>query len=161
MYDVLWRRYFAMFVDRIFLVLSLLIVTFIFITPEDLMYRIDGILVIFSLVAQWLYFTIMESSKYQATLGKIMLGVVVVDDMDERISWGKANARYWSKLISSIFGIGYFIAIFTEHKQGLHDKIADTYVVNKEMLSYKKSNLKPVVSTEKLERVSKGLNWPD
>ncbi|WP_055109364.1 RDD family protein [Paenibacillus ihumii] len=161
MYDVLWRRYFAMFIDRIFLVLSLLIVTFIFITPEELMYRIDGILVIFSLVAQWLYFTIMESSKYQATLGKIMLGVVVVDDMDERISWGKANARFWSKLISSIFGIGYIMAIFTEHKQGLHDKIADTYVVNKEMLLYKKSSLKPVVSTEKLERVSTGLNWPD
>lgn len=161
MYDVLWRRYFAMFVDRIFMVLFLLIVTFIFITPEELMYRYNGTLVIFSLIAQWLYFTIMESSKYQATFGKIMLGVVVVDDMDERITWGKANARFWSKLISSILGIGYFMAIFTEHKQGLHDKIADTYVVNKEMLLYKKSNVKPLVSTGKLERVSSGLKWPD
>ncbi|MGG4554491.1 MULTISPECIES: RDD family protein [Paenibacillus] len=161
MYDVLWRRYFAMFVDRIFMGLSLLIVTFIFIPPEELMYRYNGTLVIFSLLAQWLYFTMMESSKYQATLGKIMLGVVVVDDRDERISWGKANARFWSKLISSILGIGYFMAIFTEYKQGLHDKIADTYVVNKEMLLYQKSNAKPLESTRKLDLASKGFNWPD
>ncbi|MNJ76367.1 hypothetical protein D3C77_736350 [compost metagenome] len=53
------------------------------------------------------------------------------------------------------------MAIFTDYKQGLHDKIADTYVVNKEMLLYKESNAKPLVSAGKLDLASKGFNWPD
>ncbi|MNJ69230.1 hypothetical protein D3C77_655570 [compost metagenome] len=81
--------------------------------------------------------------------------------MDERISFARANGRYWSKLPSSmIFGAGYLMAIFTNYKQGLHDKIASTYVVNKKILLYRKSNPEPVISTGKLAQASKGFNWP-
>jgi uncharacterized RDD family membrane protein YckC len=85
------------------------------------------------LVAVWLYYTLMESSSLQATLGKMALGIVVTDLEGKRISWGRANARYWSQILSAlILGIGYLMAGFTEKKQALHDMIANTLVVIKQ-----------------------------
>jgi uncharacterized RDD family membrane protein YckC len=82
------------------------------------------------ILVQWLWFTIPESSKWQATVGKKMLGLKVTDENGERIGFGKANGRYWSKILSSlILGIGFVMVAFTEKKQGLHDKIAGTLVV--------------------------------
>lgn len=79
---------------------------------------------------QWIYYTVPESSKWQATPGKKMLGLVVVDKDGQKIGFGRANARYWSKILSVlILFIGYVMVAFTEKKQGLHDKIADTYVI--------------------------------
>ena len=78
----------------------------------------------------WLWFTIPESSKWQATVGKKMLGLKVTDENGERIGFGRANARYWSKIISFlVLCVGYLMVAFTERKQGLHDKIAGTLVV--------------------------------
>jgi len=87
---------------------------------------------ILAFVFSWLYFTIMQSSKLQATLGKKVLNLAVTDLTGNRISFGKANARFWSKFISSaILGIGYLMAAFTEKHQALHDMIADTVVLKK------------------------------
>ena len=78
-----------------------------------------------------IYYALMESSKYQATLGKLALGIKVVDHNGQRLDFSKALLRNLSKLLSAfIFGIGYIMIIFDERKQGLHDKIADTFVVN-------------------------------
>ena len=77
----------------------------------------------------WLYFTLLESSSWQATLGKKALGLYVTDERWQRLSFGRANGRYWSKLISVlVLGIGFLMVGFTERKQGLHDKIAGTLV---------------------------------
>lgn len=82
--------------------------------------------------ASWLYHTLMESSSLQATLGKMALGIVVTDLQGRRISWGRANARYWSQILSAlILGIGFLMAGFTAKKQALHDMIANTLVVVK------------------------------
>jgi len=79
----------------------------------------------------WLYFTLMESSSKQATLGKMALGIVVTDEQGKPISFLRANARYWSKILSALcFGVGYFMAAFTARKQALHDLIASTLVVD-------------------------------
>ncbi len=79
-----------------------------------------------------LYYSIMESSKYQATVGKMALGLKVTDMNGNKLDFGKAFVRNLCKLISSfIFYIGYIIAGFTERKQALHDLIAGTLVVKK------------------------------
>ena len=79
---------------------------------------------------QWLWFTVAESSKWQATIGKKMVGLKVTGEIGERISFGKANGRYWSKILSTlILGVGFLMVAFTEKKQGLHDKIAGTLVI--------------------------------
>ncbi len=84
------------------------------------------------IIAQWLYFSLMESSSRQATLGKIAMGIMVTDLGGGQISFGKATARYFGKIVSGlIFGIGYLLAAFTEKKQALHDIMAGTLIVNK------------------------------
>ena len=81
--------------------------------------------------ATLLYYSLMESSKYQATLGKIVLGIKVTDVYGAPITFPKALLRNLSKYLSAfILCIGYIMIIFDERKQGLHDKIADTLVVN-------------------------------
>lgn len=79
----------------------------------------------------WLYFAICESSAWQATLGKLALGIRVVDLDGNRISFLRATGRYFAKILSvmTIF-IGYLMVAFTERKQGLHDMIAGTLVLN-------------------------------
>lgn len=81
-------------------------------------------------IVQFLYFTLMESSERQATIGKSLLHIYVVGADGQRISFGQAAGRYFSKILSAlILGIGYLMPLFTEKKQALHDMIASTYVV--------------------------------
>jgi len=87
---------------------------------------------IISAIIKWLYFSIMESSSWQATLGKKALGLTVTDLEGRRISFGRATGRYFAKIISAlILFIGYIMAGFTEKKQALHDMIAGTLVLRK------------------------------
>jgi uncharacterized RDD family membrane protein YckC len=88
-----------------------------------------GPLGLVAILLWWLYFTLLESSKLQGTLGKAVFGLIVIDAKGHRISWGRANTRYWSKILSGlIFYIGFLMIGWTEKKQGLHDKIANTFV---------------------------------
>jgi uncharacterized RDD family membrane protein YckC len=83
-------------------------------------------------VVQILYFTLMESSKYQATIGKLALGLIVTDMNGGKLDFVKALIRNVSKIVSGIIlAIGYIMAAFTEKKQALHDIIAGTLVVKK------------------------------
>ncbi|MFZ3150489.1 MAG: RDD family protein [Anaerolineaceae bacterium] len=84
----------------------------------------------FPFVIAWLYYTLMESSEKQATLGKQAMQIKVTDMQGRRISFGRANGRYFSKWLSAaILMIGYMMAGWTEKKQALHDLIAGTLVV--------------------------------
>lgn len=77
------------------------------------------------------YFAVLESSPLQATVGKWLLGIKVTDLTGKRISFARAAARFFAKILSGQFLlIGYFIAAFTEKSQALHDLLAATLVVN-------------------------------
>jgi uncharacterized RDD family membrane protein YckC len=83
-------------------------------------------------ILNWLYFSLLESSAWQATLGKKALGLEVTDLDGNRIGFGRATGRFFAKIISSIIlGIGYLMAGFTEKKQALHDILAGTLVIRK------------------------------
>lgn len=91
-----------------------------------------GSIILIIWAIQILYYAFMESSKYQASLGKMAMGIKVVDLNGDRITFGKAFLRSIGKIISaSVFYIGFLMAAFTEKKQGLHDMIASTLVVKK------------------------------
>jgi len=84
------------------------------------------------IVVRWLYFALQESSKYQATVGKRVMGIAVTNRQGERISFGRASGRYFGKIISSLtLCIGFMMAGWTQRKQALHDMLADTLVVRK------------------------------
>ncbi|MGA7853714.1 MAG: RDD family protein [Candidatus Acidiferrales bacterium] len=83
-------------------------------------------------VLNWLYFSLFESSGWQATLGKKALGLEVTDLAGRRISFGRATGRFFGKYISAIIlFIGFMMAGFTEKKQALHDILAGTLVIRK------------------------------
>jgi uncharacterized RDD family membrane protein YckC len=84
-----------------------------------------------NLIINWLYFALMESSAMQATVGKMVLSIKVTDTEGARISFMRATARHFAKIISSItLCIGYLMAGFTEKKQALHDIITSCLVVS-------------------------------
>ncbi len=88
----------------------------------------------------WLYYALMESGKWQGTVGKHAMKIVVVDKKGNRISFGRATGRYFSKILSSlILFIGYIMVAFDGNKQGLHDKIAGTFVCYKEVIESEKA----------------------
>ena len=93
-----------------------------------------GFVYLFVIVSRWLYYALQESSPAQATLGKRAVGIIVTDEEGERISFGRATGRYFGKMISGIIlAVGYIMAAFTEKKQALHDMIAHTLVVKREV----------------------------
>ena len=93
---------------------------------EHLNYSGSGI----SLIISWLYFALMESSERGATVGKMAVGLRVVTDQGQRLSFLHATGRYFAKFISAIIlGIGFLMVAFTDRKRGLHDMIASTLVV--------------------------------
>jgi len=64
------------------------------------------------------------------TPGKLILGMRIVNEKGEYIGIPMAILRYIGKIVSGIIlGIGYFMIGWDEKKQGLHDKIAQTYVI--------------------------------
>jgi len=86
------------------------------------------------LTIDWLYFAWQESSAAQATLGKRALDLKVVDERGERIAFGRATFRFVGKIISGlILGIGFLLAGVTARKQALHDLLAGTFVVFREV----------------------------
>jgi len=88
-----------------------------------------GLTVIFLLFGSWLYGAFMESSSYQATLGKMIFGMKVTDLNGNRISFERATGRHFAKWLSGMFlCVGFIMVGLTERKQGLHDLLAGTLV---------------------------------
>jgi uncharacterized RDD family membrane protein YckC len=86
-----------------------------------------------SLVLTWLYHALMESSEWQATLGKKALGLVVTDMAGQRVSFGRSTGRHFGKIITNMVPllIGYIMAGFTAKKQALHDMLAGCLVLRR------------------------------
>lgn len=79
-----------------------------------------------------LYYTILEASKFEATFGKMALGLKVTDTEGKPLDFGKSLLRNIGKIVSqTILFIGYIMAGFTDKKQALHDMIAGALVVKK------------------------------
>ncbi len=92
----------------------------------------EGTYWILAMCIQVLYFTLMESSKTQATVGKMAMGIIVTDTNGAKLDFAKAFVRNLCRLLSNLtLLIGYIIAAFTEKHQALHDIIAGTLVVKK------------------------------
>ncbi len=80
----------------------------------------------------WLYFALLESSRRQATLGKLALAIRVTTLDGRRIGFWRATGRTIAKYLSAvILMIGFIMAGFTRRKQALHDLIAGTLVVDR------------------------------
>jgi uncharacterized RDD family membrane protein YckC len=158
-YAGFWLRFVAIIIDNLVIGIPFLIIFFIFFAglipefvraaqtnPQDPQFVTQMVmailprilfLTILGAVASWLYWALMESSAWQATLGKKALGLYVADLAGNRISFGKASGRFWSgQGLAMVPYIGFLyrvidcvLAGFTERKQALHDMIAGCLVL--------------------------------
>jgi uncharacterized RDD family membrane protein YckC len=158
-YAGFWLRLVAIIIDNIVLGIPFVFVFFLFFAsmiptlmrtantnPQDPQVAMQFVaaflprifvLVVIGAVASWLYWALMESSSWQATLGKKALGLYVTDMEGKRITFGRASGRFWSgKGLAMVPYVGILYRIvdcvlagFTERKQALHDMIAGTLVL--------------------------------
>lgn len=95
-----------------------------------------------SILFGWLFYSLFESSKFKATPGKILIGLIVTDNNYNRIDFGTASGRFFGKILSGlILGIGYFMIGWTKNKQGLHDVLANTFVVKESVANQKRRKI--------------------
>jgi uncharacterized RDD family membrane protein YckC/Tfp pilus assembly major pilin PilA len=131
MYAGFWKRFAAASLDLMILIVPMFV-------PGIVVALVTGPKSIATLAADlstlgvlWLYFAIMESSSKQATLGKIAFGMRVVDLDGDRISFVRASARFFAKILSALsLAVGFLMAAVTRRKQALHDIVASCLVVN-------------------------------
>ncbi|MGA9332994.1 MAG: RDD family protein [Rudaea sp.] len=145
-----WYRAAAYLIDMIILLVVSYALAIVVISTLHLpINRVVLILLSCSLV--WWYFALFESSELQASPGKRVFGLRVVGEHGGRISFLRASVRAWVILLLPniavelvyLAGNGFFVNLvnliafivwaampaFTRRKQGLHDWIANTFVV--------------------------------
>lgn len=94
--------------------------------PVDFVY----VLVAVAATIQILYLYALPATSLQGTFGKRLVGVKIVNSLGGRITLGQSILRELSKYVSAfLLGVGFLMVLWTEKNQGLHDKIAVTYVV--------------------------------
>lgn len=87
--------------------------------------EVASFLILTIIIIPWIYFAFLESSRNQATLGKIIARVNVTDLHGNRITFARATIRHFGKFLSCILLFtGFFAIIYTRYSQGLHDIIA-------------------------------------
>jgi uncharacterized RDD family membrane protein YckC len=122
-YAGFWIRFFACLIDGLLLSIVYGILGISFDSILFIKIGLDGFIAI-------LYFTYFESSLRQASIGKQLLNIKVVDKNGFRLTPFNALVRNISKILSAfILFIGYLMAAFDAQKQSLHDKIAGTFVI--------------------------------
>ena len=153
-YAGFWLRFVAFIIDYLIIEVcqSFLIIPFLasfgitfevfdyrsLMSAEDLFVLLPALismmasLALLAFLIKLLYYSLMESSKHQATIGKLAVGIKVTDMDGDRLDFTKAMIRQLGKILSGfILFFGYIMAGLTAKKQALHDVIAGTLVVKK------------------------------
>ncbi len=145
-YGGFWIRVMAAAIDVFLIFAAVMAITNVFGTPEipeiseftPLEYTRAtrdylGVLGNVTLFIFWIFYpAFMTSSKYQATVGKLCVGLIVVDEQERPLTFLHATGREFAKFLSLIFnGIGYLMVAFNKRKRGLHDVLAKTFVLKK------------------------------
>ena len=140
-----WIRFVAYLLDAFIMTIAAVVIVGIFIAvillvDESIDDSKDSpviigsviVMVLALLVINWLYEALMTSSLRGATLGKQALGLRIVRADSAQLSFGRATARHFLKVMITPlvpFAIGYLMAAFTARKRALHDVLADTLVI--------------------------------
>jgi len=131
-----WKRVAATLIDTIILFVLIFICGFIyglmFVTQETNLAELRGYTNGFSFLFTAIYFIGYHASSYQATPGKIAVGIKVVRYDGSGLLIGGAFLRFLATILNGFtFGIGWLLAMLTRDKQALHDFLCKTLVVDK------------------------------
>jgi uncharacterized RDD family membrane protein YckC len=85
------------------------------------------------LILSFAYYTLLTASPRRATIGKHLMGLVVVDEGGRRLDRARAAGRWIGTVLSAlILLIGYLMIALDPRRRALHDRLARTYVVRRE-----------------------------
>lgn len=145
MYAGFWKRVAAYLLDYIIVVIALFFIN-IFIGLLMLLLGVhrthgaNGLVIMTALLklivplgVAIFYYVWLESSVWQATLGKKIMSIKVTDMQGRRISfWHSFGRRLGFTLSSLTLGFGYLMCGWTKKKQCLHDMLAHCLVVDQD-----------------------------
>jgi uncharacterized RDD family membrane protein YckC len=126
-----WRRFAAYAIDYLLVLLGGAALGAVAILSGVVEDGTQGRFTLWLLVGYFLYCALLESSPWQATVGKRVIGIKVVNRRGERIGFARAAARFVAKLLSVLtLFVGYLLIVVTKRRQALHDVIAGTLVTH-------------------------------
>jgi len=131
-YAGFWIRFVAAFIDGFVLTIPILIISFLsyFLLDESIFVSLLIQVIVFAL---FLAYFVLMTNKYQATVGKMAVGIIVCDI--NTLGKAKSNNIFKREIINrltaTILPILFVVVAFTDKKQGLHDIAADTVVIYK------------------------------
>ncbi len=133
-YGGFWRRFVAILLDWIILLVVLAPLQFLLLPRSGVAsYASLSIIGLTSFAVQIgiaMAYEVYFVSHKSATPGKMIMGMKVITPDGGPISVGRSFGRYFGKLLSSFtLTIGYIIAGFDSQKRALHDYLAGTRVV--------------------------------
>jgi len=117
----------------IFLILLILNIALLLFNIDLLINR-SLIFFLYFFTAIFLYIPLMESSKYQGTLGQIIMGIKIISLDKNRISFIKSLLRLIVFFIFNVIHLGIisgFFILLSKEKKALHDIACDTRVILK------------------------------
>ena len=140
MFKGFWIRVLAALIDYLLITFGTILIFLIVVLFFGQILGVEGYILGFLLA--WLlvvaigigYKPAMEASSFQGTFGKYFLGMKIVNREGHRITLKDAIIRFVVFIVSSgthLLFLGSIMIGFDEKKQGLHDMVADTYVVTK------------------------------
>lgn len=135
-----WARFCALFADWCILALGarllrlMLKPLILYVLEHEYTYgMLLVVLYFFSVLLLELAYFVYFYHKKGATLGKMALGIKIVNaDGSDGISYGKAVGRCFAEILSgALLLIGFFMMLFDERGRTLHDRLCGTLVVYK------------------------------
>ncbi len=133
-YGGFWIRYAADAVDAVFLATPIQLFCLLYRSATSAYSEMDLFVELgdtcLSLAIWWVYTAVLLSSSWQATIGKRVFGLKVVDYDGRRINFGRATKRWFASFLSTwLLCVGFLMIAWTQRRQGLHDFMANTLVV--------------------------------
>jgi uncharacterized RDD family membrane protein YckC len=145
-YAAFWQRLLAWLLDGVILTILFFILLFIIsvgyptasvydpqtgTTVKTLSSEGAIAVLISAFVVPYFYYAFFESSHFQATPGKLALGIYVSTTNGGEVDFATATMRYMVRGLLSgwCVSLGYWMFFFTARKQCLHDLVSGTIVV--------------------------------
>lgn len=137
-YGGFWARLAAFLIDGAVLalgitVISIVLMVFFLFGGGTNVVGLWVFIAVFAIVLMWIYSAGLDSSGMRGTVGKRVMGLMVVDRRGNKLSMLRATWRFVMKWVSLIvLFVGFLVALTNRRRQTLHDLAAGTLVIRRE-----------------------------
>ncbi len=131
-----WKRLLAFFIDTLILVTVFVTIAIAIYGRRYVQLASQGQTLLFDVLVQFVLPAVAAILFWRyrgATPGKMLVSARIVDAATlGPPSTGKLIGRYFAYIVSSIFMLGFIWIAFDKRKQGWHDKLAGTVVIQED-----------------------------